>query len=48
MSYKKLETWLLAKELTKEIHLMTLQLPKFEKFEEARQIRRSCKHSGVV
>lgn len=43
MSYKKLEIWQLARELTIDIHKMTLILPKFEQFEEARQIRRSVK-----
>jgi four helix bundle protein len=43
MSYKKLEIWQLARELTIEIHKMTFMLPKFEQFEEAQQIRRSSK-----
>lgn len=43
MSYKKLEVWQLARELSIEIHAMTLLLPKFEQFEEAQQIRRSSK-----
>lgn len=43
MSYKKLEVWQLARELSIEIHEMTLTLPKFEQFEEAQQIRRSSK-----
>jgi four helix bundle protein len=44
MSYKKLEIWELARELVVDIHRMTLvQLPKFEMFEEASQIRRSIK-----
>ena len=43
MSYKKLEIWQLARELTIEIHKMTFALPKFEQFEEAQQIRRSSK-----
>lgn len=43
MSYKKLEIWQLARELTIEIHKMSLVLPKFEQFEEAQQIRRSIK-----
>lgn len=43
MSYKKLEIWQLARELTIEIHKMTFTLPRFEQFEEAQQIRRSCK-----
>jgi four helix bundle protein len=43
MSYKKLEVWQLARELSIEIHEMTLHLPKFEMFEEGQQIRRSVK-----
>ena len=43
MSYKNLEIWQLARELVATIHHMTLQLPKFELFEEGQQIRRSIK-----
>jgi len=43
MSYKNLDIWKLSRELTVEIHTMTLALPKFEQFEEAQQIRRSSK-----
>jgi four helix bundle protein len=44
MNYKHLDVWKLAKELTVEIHKMTLtKLPKFEMFEEGGQIRRSIK-----
>jgi four helix bundle protein len=44
MSYKKLEIWILAKELVADIHRMTIQkLPKFEMYEEGSQIRRSMK-----
>ncbi len=43
MSYKNLEIWKLARELTIEIHSMSLMLPKFEQFEEGQQIRRSSK-----
>lgn len=44
MSYKKLEIWQLARELTIEIHKMTLtDLPKFEMYETGSQIRRSMK-----
>ena len=40
MSYKNLEIWKLADDLVVEIHEMTLtKLPKFEMFEEGRQIR---------
>ena len=44
MSYKKLEIWHLARELAIDIHKMTLEkLPKFEMYEEGRQIRKSSK-----
>ena len=44
MSYRKLEIWQRARELTREVHKMTLHnLPKFEMFEEGSQIRRSMK-----
>lgn len=44
MSYRNLEIWKLARKLVIEIHDMTLnELPKFEHFEEASQIRRSIK-----
>ncbi len=43
MSYKNLEIWKLSRELTIEIHKMSLMLPKFEQFEEGQQIRRSSK-----
>lgn len=43
MSYKNLEIWKMAKEVVIEIHVMSLNLPKFEQFEEAQQIRRSSK-----
>ncbi len=50
MSYKNLEVWRLARELSLEIHLMTTRLPKFEQYEEAQQIRRSSKsvRSNIV
>ncbi|WP_207495996.1 four helix bundle protein [Aridibaculum aurantiacum] len=43
MNYKDLEVWRLAREVVIEVHAMSLQLPKFEQFEEAQQIRRSSK-----
>lgn len=44
MSYRKLEIWQLARDLTIETHRMTLEkLPKFEMYEEGAQIRRSMK-----
>ena len=30
MSYKKLQIWVLAREVVIEVHEMTLKLPKFE------------------
>ena len=44
MSYKTLEIWILANEVVLEIHEMALQLPKFEKYEEGTQIRKSSKN----
>jgi len=43
MSYKSLKIWQLAKELSVEIHKLTMQLPKFELYETGSQIRRSSK-----
>src|SRR5213592_4186702 len=44
MSYRDLEIWKLARQVAILIHRMTLQeLPKFETYEEASQIRRSAK-----
>lgn len=43
MSYRNLEVWKLARELVIEIHQMSLNLPKFEMYEEGQQIRRSIK-----
>jgi len=43
MSYKKHEIWQLSREVVIEIHKMSLNLPKFEMYEEGSQIRRSSK-----
>ena len=43
MSYKKLQVWSLAREIVIDVHEMTLQLPKFEMYEEGSQIRKSSK-----
>lgn len=43
MSYKNLEVWKLARELSIEIHEMILGLPDSEKYEEGQQIRKSIK-----
>lgn len=44
MSYRNLDVWQMARELTSLVHRMTLdELPKFEMFEEGSQIRRSVK-----
>ena len=51
MSYKTLEMWQLARDLSVEIHRMTLEsLPKLEMYEEAAQSRRSAKsiRSNIV
>jgi four helix bundle protein len=50
MNYKDLEVWQIAKELSVEIHRMTLTFPKFEMYEEGSQIRRSSKsiRSNIV
>ena len=43
MSYRKLEIWQLARELTVDVHKMSIESPRFEMYEEARQIRKSMK-----
>jgi len=43
MSYRKLQIWILAREIVIEVHEMTMKLPKFELYEEGSQIRRSSK-----
>ena len=51
MSYRNLEVWKLARDLSIEIHHMTLDsLPRLEMYEEASQIRRSAKsiRSNIV
>jgi four helix bundle protein len=50
MNYKDLELWQIARELSIEIHKMSLSLPKFEMYEEGSQIRRSSKsvRSNIV
>jgi len=50
MSYKKLKIWQSAKELSFEVHKMTMKLPKFEFYEVGSQIRRSSKsiRSNIV
>ena len=50
MNYKDLEVWQIARELSIEIHRMTLSLPKFEMYQEGSQIRRSSKslRSNIV
>ncbi len=42
-SYKDLEIYQIAHKLAVEIHNMSLELPKFEMYEEGSQIRRSSK-----
>jgi four helix bundle protein len=51
MSYRNLEIWNLAREVSIDTHKMTLKhLPKFEMFETGSQIRRSSKsiRSNIV
>ena len=50
MSYKKLEIWQLAREVSIEIHELSLKLPKHELYETGSQIRRSSKgvRSAIV
>ena len=43
MSYRNLQIWILAREIVIEVHAMSLNLPKFELYEEGSQIRRSSK-----
>lgn len=43
MNYKNLDIWQLSREVVIEIHKMSLELPKFEMYEESSQIRRSSK-----
>lgn len=50
MSYRNLEIWQLAKDITIKIHEMSLKLPKHELYETGSQIRRSSKsvRSNIV
>ncbi len=50
MNYKDLEVWQIARELSIEVHKMSLSLPKFEMYEVGSQIRRSSKsiRSNIV
>jgi four helix bundle protein len=51
MSYKKLKIWQMAKDLSIDIHQMTMTaLPKHELYEEGSQIRRAIKsvRSNIV
>jgi len=42
-SYRDLEIYQMAYRLAKEVHLMTMKLPKYELYEQGSQIRRSSK-----
>ena len=43
MSYRELGIWQKARDLSVQIHMMSLkELPQFEMYETGRQIRRSC------
>ena len=46
MSYRSLDIWKLAKKQFREIHAMSLTLPKFELYEGGSQIRRSARSVG--
>src|SRR5437763_14652464 len=51
MSYKTLEIWQVAREVSVSVHRMTMERsPKFEMYEEGSQIRRSSKsiRSNIV
>jgi four helix bundle protein len=50
MSYKQLEIWQLAREISISVHKMSLELPKYETYETGSQIRRSSKsvRSNIV
>ena len=51
MSYRKLEVWQLARDVSIGVHRMSIDLlPKFEMYEEGSQIRRSSKsiRSNIV
>lgn len=48
MSYKNLQIWQLAREVVIEIHAMSLDLPKFELYEQGSQIRRSSKSTKAA
>jgi len=51
MSYRNLDVWQMARDLSVRVHRMTLEeLPKFEMFEEGSQVRRSVKsiRSNIV
>lgn len=44
MTYRSLEVWRIARDLSREIHKVALvELPRFEMFEEGQQTRRSIK-----
>ncbi len=43
MTYKDLEIWQLSREVVIDLHKISLELPKFEMYEEGSQIRRSSK-----
>ena len=43
MSYRNLQIWILAREVVIEVYGMTMNLPRFEMYEEGSQIRKSSK-----
>ena len=50
MSYKNLKIWMKAREISIDVHKMSLTLPKYELYETGSQIRRSSKsiRSNIV
>lgn len=48
MSYRTLKVWQLAREVSIEVHEMTMKLPRFELYETGSQIRRSSKSTRAA
>jgi len=48
MSYRNLDVWKLAKKQHREMHAMSLKLPRFELYEGGSQIRRSSSAVGAA
>ena len=43
MSYQDLEIYKIAYDLARQVHMMTMSLPKYELYEQGSQVRRSTK-----